>query len=182
MNTEEKIIEASIKVFTDLGYLGASTRLISETANISEMTLFRKFKSKQNLFESTIKFALGHELLDGFEVDFNVSLEEFLRRFLHNRLLTISKNIDLVRMIVQESLQGRIPEDMNYISRMSEKLTETLNEYQNIHNSPMSNSLNSIILGILLQYLIIASDVQYHKLSLSDQESYIQNLINQLRF
>jgi hypothetical protein len=85
-------------------------------------------------------------------------------------------------MIVQESLQGRIPEDMNYISRMSEKLTETLNEYQNIHNSPMSNSLNSIILGILLQYLIIASDVQYHKLSLSDQESYIQNLINQLRF
>jgi len=182
MNTEEKIIEASTKVFKELGYLGASTRLIAETANISEMTLFRKFKSKQNLFEMTIKFALGHELLDVFEIDFNVSLEEFVRKFLHNRLYSISENIDLVRMIIQESIQGRIPKEMNYIARMSEKLNKTLNEYQKLHDESLNSSLNVIILGILLQYVIMGTDLGYHKLSNSEQEIYIQGLINQIKF
>ncbi|MBI9009181.1 MAG: TetR/AcrR family transcriptional regulator [Tenericutes bacterium] len=182
MNTEEKIIIASTKVFKELGYLGASTRLIAETAKVSEMTLFRKFKSKQNLFEMTLKFALGHELLDVFEADFTLSLEEFVRKFLHNRLSSISKNIDLVRMFIEESLQGRIPKEMNYIARMSEKLTNTLQEYQKIHNEPLASSLNVIILGILLQYVIMNSGLSYHSKSPEEQETYINSLSNQIKF
>lgn len=182
MNTEEKIIIASTKVFKEFGYLGASTRLIAETAEVSEMTLFRKFKSKQNLFEMTLEFALGHELLDVFEADFTVSLEEFVTKFLHNRLLSISQNIDLVRMFIEESLQGRIPKEMNYIARMSEKLAKTLQDYQKIHNEPLHSSLNVIILGILLQNVIMNSELNFHNLSDEEQISYVQGLISQIKF
>ena len=48
--TEKKILKAALKIFAKEGYVGAKTRLIAEEAGFSEMTLFRKFKSKENLF------------------------------------------------------------------------------------------------------------------------------------
>jgi len=63
MDTAQKIMEASIIVFTEHGYLGATTKEIAATAGVSEMTLFRKFQTKQNLFNIMIKSTLGEELL-----------------------------------------------------------------------------------------------------------------------
>ncbi|MCK5732181.1 MAG: helix-turn-helix transcriptional regulator, partial [Tenericutes bacterium] len=70
MDTSSKIIEASIIVFTDKGYLGSSTKEIAKTAEVAEMTLFRKFGSKQNLFEEMIKSTLGQELSDVLDINF----------------------------------------------------------------------------------------------------------------
>ena len=52
--TEQKIINSSLKVFSERGYLGATTVLIAEESGYSEKTLFRRFKSKKNLFNTTI--------------------------------------------------------------------------------------------------------------------------------
>ena len=53
-NTEQKIINSSLKVFSERGYVGATTVLIAEESGYSEKTLFRRFKSKKNLFNTTI--------------------------------------------------------------------------------------------------------------------------------
>lgn len=53
--TEEKIINAALKVFSQKGYSGATTMNIAEESGFTEKTLFRKFKTKENLFNTTIQ-------------------------------------------------------------------------------------------------------------------------------
>ena len=54
MNAEQRILEAALKVFASEGYTGATTRKIAEEANVAEVTLFRKFKSKENLLKEVL--------------------------------------------------------------------------------------------------------------------------------
>ncbi|HTX61573.1 MAG TPA: TetR/AcrR family transcriptional regulator [Methanobacterium sp.] len=52
--TEEKILDAALKVFARKGYDAATTRSIAEESGFTEMTLFRKFGTKKNLFEQVM--------------------------------------------------------------------------------------------------------------------------------
>ncbi|MGQ3685084.1 MAG: TetR/AcrR family transcriptional regulator [Candidatus Loosdrechtia sp.] len=54
LSTREKILEASLKLFSSKGYLGTTTREIASEAGIAEVTLFRYFPSKEKLFEEVI--------------------------------------------------------------------------------------------------------------------------------
>jgi len=54
MKTEEIIMDTALKIFAEEGYIGAKTRIIAESSGFSEMTLFRKFKSKENLFNTIL--------------------------------------------------------------------------------------------------------------------------------
>jgi AcrR family transcriptional regulator len=49
--TKEKIFDATIALVSEKGYLGATTREIARRAGVTELTLFRHFGSKGNLFE-----------------------------------------------------------------------------------------------------------------------------------
>jgi len=53
-DTEQKILDAALKVFASEGYTGATTRRIAEEANVAEVTLFRKFQSKENLLKEVL--------------------------------------------------------------------------------------------------------------------------------
>jgi TetR/AcrR family transcriptional regulator len=53
-DTEQKILDAALKVFAEKGYKGATTKVIAEESGFSEFTLFRKFKSKRNLYETVL--------------------------------------------------------------------------------------------------------------------------------
>ena len=46
---DEVIYHAIIEIISKCGYANATTKHIAEAANISEVTIFRKFGSKQNL-------------------------------------------------------------------------------------------------------------------------------------
>jgi len=52
--TEEKILDAALKVFARKGYDAATTRAIAEESGFTEMTLFRKFQTKKNLFDQVM--------------------------------------------------------------------------------------------------------------------------------
>jgi AcrR family transcriptional regulator len=53
--TEQKLLEASLKLISEKGYLGATTREIAREAGVTELTLFRHFGSKEKLFEKVLK-------------------------------------------------------------------------------------------------------------------------------
>ncbi|MGZ7119723.1 MAG: TetR/AcrR family transcriptional regulator [Methanobacterium sp.] len=53
--TKEKIMDAALKEFAEKGYTGAKTKEIAEISGLSEMTLFRRFGSKKNLFNQVLK-------------------------------------------------------------------------------------------------------------------------------
>ena len=52
--TEQKILDAALKVFSEEGFKGATTRVIARESGFSELTLFRKFETKENLFNSVL--------------------------------------------------------------------------------------------------------------------------------
>jgi AcrR family transcriptional regulator len=52
--TDQNILDAALKVFSTEGYAGATTRKIAQEANVTEVTLFRKFQSKENLMKEVL--------------------------------------------------------------------------------------------------------------------------------
>jgi len=91
LNTEDKIINASIVLFAQKGYTAVTTKEIAKEAGVSEMTLFRHFENKHNLFERSFdkfvfspKFKAIFESLEwDLEKDLNKicsSYQEVLRR------------------------------------------------------------------------------------------------------
>jgi AcrR family transcriptional regulator len=52
---EERILDSAMKVFSINGYKGATTIKIASEANVNEITIFRKFNSKENLLKAVIK-------------------------------------------------------------------------------------------------------------------------------
>ncbi|MCC6615655.1 MAG: TetR/AcrR family transcriptional regulator [Anaerolineae bacterium] len=53
--TRQRIIDAAIGLFGEVGYSGATTRAIAERAGINEVTLFRHFGNKKNLLLACIQ-------------------------------------------------------------------------------------------------------------------------------
>jgi len=52
--TRERILAAAVEVMAELGYTRATTRIIAKVAGVNEVTLFRHFGSKRNLFSEMI--------------------------------------------------------------------------------------------------------------------------------
>jgi len=52
--TRDRILRSALKLFSEKGYLGATTREIADEAGIAEVTLFRYFPSKELLFEEVV--------------------------------------------------------------------------------------------------------------------------------
>lgn len=75
-DTEELILNAALKVFAKEGYVGAKTRIIAEEAGFSEMTLFRKFKSKENLFYKLLEEQKRDVLADLFAISRENRIED----------------------------------------------------------------------------------------------------------
>jgi AcrR family transcriptional regulator len=54
MDIRDRILKAAISVFSEVGFRGATTRRISQAADVSEITLFRHFGSKGRLLQEAI--------------------------------------------------------------------------------------------------------------------------------
>jgi AcrR family transcriptional regulator len=53
-NTEDRILQAAIRVFARDGVTGATTRKIALAAKVNEVTLFRHFKTKEELLRRVV--------------------------------------------------------------------------------------------------------------------------------
>ena len=56
MDIRDKILSAAVRVYSQHGFRGATTRLIAQEADVNEVTLFRTFGSKEALIEEAIRF------------------------------------------------------------------------------------------------------------------------------
>ena len=80
-NTEQRILDAALKVFSSEGYSGATTRKIAIEADVAEVTLFRKFQSKENLLREVLSNnrSMFSEMDNLLNVDKNIEFETELR-------------------------------------------------------------------------------------------------------
>jgi AcrR family transcriptional regulator len=102
--TEEKIIEAARKVFTQKGYSAARTRDIAEEAGLNLALLNYYFRSKEKLFdiimlETLQQFMNGMKSLLSTE---NTSVEEKITTIVSNYIDMLTKQPDLPLFIFSE--------------------------------------------------------------------------------
>lgn len=55
---DEEIYQAVVQVISERGYAGATTKQMAEAANVSEVTLFRKYENKLQLVKQAIAFLI----------------------------------------------------------------------------------------------------------------------------
>ncbi|MEK6698161.1 MAG: TetR/AcrR family transcriptional regulator [Nitrospirota bacterium] len=101
--TKEKLINAALKLISQKGYLGTTTREIARTAGVTELTLFRRFGSKQRLFEELLARHMFlpalRELLPGLG---SLSYEEALRTVATRFLLSLKERKPMVKITHSE--------------------------------------------------------------------------------
>lgn len=179
----EQILEAAIRVFVNKGFLQATTQEIAKEAEVAEVTLFRKFSTKQNLFETVITKVLEDKfetrLLRLAEED---NTEVFLRSVLDDRLTVISKNEMLVKLLISESIMGHLPEEMNFTSLIFKSLKGAVHTHfsrlaQDVDAEFYARQIGSLLLG----HAILPSITPYHRLDSKEKEDLLNKYIKCLR-
>jgi TetR/AcrR family transcriptional regulator len=124
----QKIMDAALIVFAEYGYKGATIKEIAEKAGYSELTLFRKFKNKKNLFEmvylqSTVK------LLKDFEQVFKIkgeSPEDFLRQVIITVEKIVDENFEITQLSVYNRTEEGDPAIADFMYRYVEFILENI--------------------------------------------------------
>ena len=103
--TCQKILEATLKLISQKGYLGTTTREIAREAGVTEVTLFRHFGSKERLFEEVLNrysfLPRLKELLPELEAS-SFDYEDGLRTIGMRFFETIKERKSLVRIMTCE--------------------------------------------------------------------------------
>ena len=98
LNTEDKILNASIVLFSQKGFTAVTTKEIAKEAGVSEMTLFRHFEYKHNLFERAFdKFIFSPKIIALFE-DLEWDLESDLNKICSSYQEILYKNQKIILM------------------------------------------------------------------------------------
>ena len=101
MTTEDKILNASLLLFSQKGYTAVTTKEIAKEAGVCEMTLFRHFENKHNLFEKVFEkyvfFPKYRVLVEGLEWD----LEKDLIKICTSYQYTLYNNRKIILMYLK---------------------------------------------------------------------------------
>ena len=122
----KQILDAAMAVFVEKGFNGSTTLEIAKAANISEVTLFRYFSSKREMFLQGIEPILFSTLEGSINASNEVSDEAKLKYILYDRISLISKNYQIVKLILTEaSLLSELGSE-NFMSRIIQILKTML--------------------------------------------------------
>ncbi|MCX8030044.1 MAG: TetR/AcrR family transcriptional regulator [Thermodesulfovibrionales bacterium] len=103
LSTKDKILESAIKLFSQKGYLGASTRQIAKEAGVAEITLFRHFSTKEKLLEEVLnKYSFLPHLRTILPEVLNLEYEDALFLIVKNFLNSLFLRKDLIKIMKAE--------------------------------------------------------------------------------
>lgn len=97
VSTQEHIIETAAQIFTQNGYARTTTRLLAAAAGVNEVTLFRRFGTKENLFSVVIERYGGTAVAN--------EIEARLTGNYHKDMLTVGKEFMKVMFARKNALQ-----------------------------------------------------------------------------
>ena len=170
--TEQKILEAALNLFAEKGYTGATTRVIAEEAGVSELTLFRKFKTKKNLFDTIISQNLEKMKKDLESILINKKFNspgEFLETFIRNYIESIEENFEVFFLVINDST-GQFEQSLSEFFRESAEYIE-----KNIGNSNIDPEAFALTIAGFTYIICIE---KHKERTIFNQEEVIENFIN----
>lgn len=102
---KKKTLEAAIKLFAKQGFNGTSTLEIAKTAGISQATVFKYFKTKEDLLYSIIVPVIPKLFLNFLKrVQNTNTIEELISYVVEDRIRFLEENKDTVKIVYIELL------------------------------------------------------------------------------
>ncbi len=180
-DTRKKIIEAATNLFYEHGYKATPTRAVAEAAGVNEVTIFRKFGTKEALLEEIIseKYNVFYEFRQSFfehEITFN--LADDLRIINQKYLQVLHNNIKIVAIMFERSM-GRFDSHflnfpkgfrqfmISYLETMNKKGLVIKADYQQIADHFISTHIG---------YVLIQNRFDNSIIQLNDKELIEENI------
>ncbi|MFC5588976.1 TetR/AcrR family transcriptional regulator [Sporosarcina soli] len=127
-NTSDKILQAALTLMQDKGYQSVTIKEIAQHADVSEMTVFRHFKTKMGVFESAVeKFSYIPRFEKIFAEYIVWDLETDLTLIAKSYFELMNKNKSIFLIAIQE--RSDFPELNQAIAKNTMKLKELIIAY-----------------------------------------------------
>ncbi|NLC65459.1 MAG: TetR/AcrR family transcriptional regulator [Clostridium sp.] len=153
---EKQILSSALKVFVEKGYNGATTQEIAKSADVSEVTLFRYFASKEEIFMKSVDPIIIDTLKDSITASDKLSPVEQFKYVLTERMKVISTNYEVLRLILMESQISDKFGEMDYITKVTNIIKDMmLKTGMEIENEELALRL---LMGGILSFLYIPDE------------------------
>lgn len=162
----ERIFQGVISVFIKKG-LQATTQEVAREADVAEVTLYRRYSTKENLFITVLKNVLERKFNSRvLEYAKEKDTELFLMKIIEDRLELLSKNTDLVKMLLSESLRGNLTKEVDLPNIIFSSLIKGLDYHFKLRNQIVDVDFCARQLGgIFLSYVVLPEGRPFNKLT-----------------
>lgn len=157
ITTKDRILAAGLRLFSEKGYLGATTREIAKEAGIAEVTLFRHFPSKESILEEIIKrHSFLPALRDLLPEIRHLQFEDAIRSIARSFLETLQARKDMIK--IMQSEVHRYPDQVRQIhTTYIAQLYETLASYfSDMQRAGVARDLDAELAGRALLGMIFS--------------------------
>ena len=125
--TRERILDAAVQIGSRLGYAQATTKAIAEAAGVNEVTLFRHFGTKENLFSEAVERYGGPALAPQLEQQLTGEVRPDLITFGQAVFSILLERREMMQLMLCES--ANIPEVRTVLARNPQELRRALARY-----------------------------------------------------
>ena len=127
-DTRDKIMNAAKELFAANGYAAVTTKEIAKNAGISEVTLYRHFESKRNLFNDTVKEHMHNYGIRAYiQNEATYDVRHDLTHIAKKLIESYKKNAALIRMVIKD--QALKSEASTHSKRLENTDFEVLKSY-----------------------------------------------------
>lgn len=125
--TRERILQAAAQVFAREGYARATTRTLAVAADVNEVTLFRHFGNKQNLFAAVVDRFAAPAVTAALEAQLTGDYQQDLRLMGRQVMQLMLERGEAVRLMLCEA--EHFPEVRETMAQNPRHLREALSTY-----------------------------------------------------
>lgn len=152
---EGNLLNTVLNVFIEKGFTDTSTRELAERAGIAELTLFRKYGTKKELFSKAVMNYLTLHVVTEFDFSQDTSMEQSLARLLTERYQFVAKGHAVIRMLIAETLLHTWPEEFNVLNQMHTKNRHIIAECAKFHKIELDDlTISTMMNGFMMSDII----------------------------
>lgn len=181
--TEQKIVDATIFLLDKEGTNGTTTKKIAKKAEVSEVTVFRKFKSKDNLLKIAKIYYSDYfleKISDIFTNYEDTDLESLLKNTWWKLVNFLDNNLDIIKIALDELMSN--PEEEKIFSKFSDEVLKNLtNIFQEQIDKGKIHKINPSAAALTVFSVIVEGIIFWKfesKVSNDDTNKYLDDFLD----
>ena len=181
--TEQKIVDATIFLLDKEGMNSTTTKKIAKKAEVSEVTVFRKFKSKNNLLKIAKIYYSDYfleKISDIFTNYEDTDLESLLKHIWGKLVNFLDNNLDIIKIALDELMSN--PEEEKIFSKFSDEVLKNLtNIFQEQIDKGKIRKINPSAAALTVFSVIVEGIIFWKfesKVSNDDTNKYLDDFLD----